>query len=84
MIEEEKPPNSPIYKKNIESKSITHKLNSILSNCRLNDLSLDFLGTKTFSDLYLKEDLLGAGAFGVVLKVIERSTGKEYAMKVKE
>lgn len=78
----EESPSSPIYKKNVETKAATHKLNEILSGAKLEDLPIDFLGTKTFSDIYLKETLLGAGAFAVVLKVIERSTAEEFAVKV--
>lgn len=71
-----------MYTKNINTTEISNKFNKLLGDTKLEDLPIDFLGTMVFSDLYSKEKLLGCGAFGVVLKVIERKTSDEFAMKI--
>jgi hypothetical protein len=75
-------PRSPTHKKVTQQRELKVKLRQCLHDNKLKDLALDYLGTQTFNDVYLFEELLGAGAFGVVLRVVERSTGEEYAMKV--
>ncbi len=54
----------------------------MLNGLQLSELPLDFLGTTYFTDVYVRKELLGSGAFGVVVKVIEKSSGRTYAMKV--
>lgn len=54
----------------------------ILKNNNLDDLPLDFIGTKYFGDLYSFKGLLGTGSFGVVLRVLEQKTNREFALKV--
>lgn len=61
---------------------LRRKLNSLLNETKIEDLPLDFIGTQYFSDLYLFSEIMGAGSFGVVLKVIEITTKNEFAMKV--
>jgi len=74
---------SPTYKKAIKDKeSLLQKLKQCLHGYKLQDLALDFIETQFFSDVYIMDYILGAGSFGVVLKVTERSTSKQYAMKV--
>ena len=75
-------PRSPTHKKVTHKKDTKAQLKKCLAGHKLQELGLDFLGTQTFNDLYLLEEVLGAGAFGVVLRVVERLTGEEYAMKV--
>lgn len=62
---------------------VDSKLKKILHDCKLDDVLLDFLGSQTFSDVYKFDKILGSGAYGVVIQVLEKSTGKEYALKVK-
>lgn len=74
---------SPTYKKLTKDKrDLKHKLKQCLHGNKLQDLALDFIGTQFFADIYLMDSILGAGSFGVVLKVIERATDNEFAMKV--
>jgi hypothetical protein len=74
---------SPTYRKvTSDKKDLMQRLKQCLHGYKLQDLELDFIGTQFFTDIYLIDCVLGAGSFGVVLKVIERSTGNEYAMKV--
>ena len=73
--------------KNLESKKIIsindRKLNKLLQGASLNELTLDYIGTTFFCDLYGHYETLGAGGFGVVVKVLELATNEYYAMKVK-
>jgi hypothetical protein len=62
--------------------SINDSLSSIFSNNNLDDLPLDFIGMKYFSDQYLFKGILGAGSFAVVLRVMEHATREEFALKV--
>jgi len=57
-------------------------LDRVLNSLSLDELPLDFIRTTFFSDLYKGCEVLGAGSFGVVLKVIELSSNQEYAIKV--
>lgn len=58
-------------------------LTEILNGKSLEELPLDFIGTKYFSDIYVFKSVLGSGSFSVVLKVLERSTNMEFAFKVR-
>eukprot|EP00826_Nyctotherus_ovalis_P032705 TRINITY_DN2633_c0_g8_i1.p1 TRINITY_DN2633_c0_g8~~TRINITY_DN2633_c0_g8_i1.p1 ORF type:complete len:364 (-),score=29.79 TRINITY_DN2633_c0_g8_i1:847-1938(-) len=58
------------------------QLNLTLNGKNLNDLSLDFIGTQYFSDLYVYKGILGTGSFGVVLRVLEVRSRNEFALKV--
>ncbi len=60
----------------------SEKLQQTLSGTRLEDLPLDYIGSTSLGDLYTPTGLLGAGTFGVVVKVFERATGGEFALKV--
>ena len=81
--DEDRTPRSPTYKKiRKPGKDSMVKLKQFLHETKLQDLPLDFIGTKFFNDIYLMDSILGTGSFGVVLKVVERGTGNEYAMKV--
>ena len=75
---------SPTYKGLNDPKKYKHKLMDILHGTDIKDLALDFLGTQYFSDIYLFDTMLGTGGFGVVVKVIDRDTGEELAMKVRD
>ena len=75
-------PQTPTYKLVNDVKGAIIKLKQYLRGAKLDDLSIDFLGTQYFSDLYMMDSILGAGSFGVVIKSIEHDTGNEYAMKV--
>jgi len=75
-------PDTPTFKTIINFKDSKPKLKLLLNGTKLDDIPIDFLGTQHFADLYVMDRILGAGSFGVVLKVIEHSTGEEYAMKV--
>ena len=75
-------PRSPMHKKVIDTKESKKKLEQFLHGSKLNELPLDFIATHCFGDLYLLDSVLGAGAFGVVLQIVEKSTGQELAMKV--
>ena len=76
-------PRSPAHKKAIDTKEPQKKLKQLLHGLKLEDLPLDFIATHCFGDLYILDSVLGAGAFGVVLQIVERSTGEELAMKVR-
>jgi len=43
---------------------------------------LDLIDTIFFGDLYEKHQILGAGSFGIVIKVKEITSNNFYAMKV--
>jgi len=58
------------------------KLLKMLGGVPLKELPLDYIDTTFFGDLYEKERILGAGSFGIVIKVTEIVSKKEYAMKV--
>ena len=75
-------PHIPIHEKIARNKSSYLKFQEVLCGNNIQDLPLDFIGTEFFSDYYLLESILGAGSFGVVLKVLENNTGEELAMKV--
>ena len=77
-------PRSPTHKKVTHNKESTMKLKQLLYGRKLKDLPIDFIETIYFSDVYLLDDVLGSGSFGVALKVLEKDTGEEYAMKVKK
>ncbi len=74
---------SPVHKKVNDTKEPAAKLKQLLRGGRIEELQLDFIATQHFDNLYILDAILGAGAFGVVLQVIERSTGQELAMKVR-
>ena len=76
-------PESPIHRKVFCINDAKAKLQRITNGIPLDDLPLDYINTTSFGDLYLLDRILGAGAFGVVLQIIERQTAKEYAIKVK-
>ena len=76
-------PRTPIHKKvTSNTKQCIRKLKKFLHGIDINELPIDFIGTIYFADLYILDSILGAGSFGVVLKVVERATGEEFAMKV--
>jgi len=58
------------------------QLRKILGEISLSELALDFIGTAFFEDSYELIKMLGAGTFGIVAMVKEKSTNNEYAMKV--
>jgi len=69
---------SPSSSQNILEPQLKH----ILGDTPLNELPLDYIDTVFFGDLYESQKILGAGAFGIVIKVKEKLTKTEYAMKV--
>ncbi len=73
---------SPTHKKVNDTTEPKQKLGLLLHGNRLEELQLDFIATQYFDDLYILDAVLGAGAFGVVLQIIERASGQELAMKV--
>ena len=48
----------------------------------INDLPLDPNGDLVFSDVYCFSKVIGAGSFGVVISVIERTHLEQYAIKI--
>ena len=75
-------PISPVHRKLVETTSPRAKLDAITARIPLSELPLDYLNATTFSDLYIVDRVLGAGTFGVVLKVFEKQSGDEYAIKI--
>jgi len=63
-------------------KELSSKLLTMLGGTPLNELPLDYIDTVFFGDLYEQKKLLGAGTFGIVIKVMEKSTQMHYAIKV--
>ena len=61
---------------------LQNKLNELLNGNKLESLELDFIGSESFSDHYEFKSVLGKGGFSVVLKILEKNTSCEYAMKV--
>ncbi len=82
-LPEDETPRSPTHKQVNAGKEPSLKLKQLLHGTKLEDLALDFISTRYFSDLYLLDGILGAGSFGVVLKIVERGTGQELALKVR-
>ena len=82
QTEEDESPRSLFQVQTDETKEASNKLKRILHGAKLEELPLDFIATTFFADLYLLDTVMGSGAFGVVLKIVERSTGNEFAMKV--
>ena len=80
--EPDETPRSPMHKMATDTKEPRLKLKQLLRGNNIEELALDFIATQYFGDLYLLDAVLGAGSFGVVLQVVERSSGKELAMKV--
>ncbi len=78
-------PRSPTHRQVLEKQKTKAmaKLETVLHGAQLEDLMLDYIGTSSFSDMYVLKELLGCGSFGVVLRVVEKATGQEHAMKVK-
>jgi len=58
------------------------QLSKMFGEASINELPLDLIETVFFEDLYEREKILGAGTFGIVIKVKEKLTNNEYAMKV--
>jgi len=79
---EDDDPRTPISKNLHSSTDSQAKLKKILGGAKLEELPLDFIGTQFFADLYVLDAILGCGSFGVALKVVEKSTAQELAMKV--
>jgi len=69
------------YKPNI-SNPLEKRLIDVLKGSLLNELPLDFIETVFFADLFVRGEVLGAGAFGVIVRVTEISTNMNYAMKI--
>ena len=75
-------PRSPTYEKINDIRKPTETFEDILNGKDIDDLPIDFIGTKYFSDLYALSSILGAGSFGVALKVLDKTTDEMLAMKV--
>ncbi len=75
-------PTSPTHYRVSDVADAKAKLRLFANGVPLPDLALDYLNSTTFGDLYILDRVLGAGTFGVVLKAVERATGREYAVKV--
>jgi len=75
-------PSSPLHRKILSTNTPKLKLTAITSGIPFDEIPLDYLNTTSFTDIYLVDRVLGAGNFGVVIKVIEKNSGNEYAIKV--
>lgn len=64
------------------SSPLEQKLCGLLQGSSLNELPLDFIETVFFADVFARGEVLGAGSFGVVVRVTEIATRKDFAMKV--
>ena len=61
---------------------LRQKLADMLDGIPLGELPLDYINTKFFGDVYEAREVLGAGSYGIVVRVTEKSTGEQYAVKV--
>ena len=75
-------PRSPTHKVVVKTNKARIKMNQLLYGEELEDLTLDYLECTSFGDIYVFHELLGSGTYGVVISILEKSTGDEYAMKV--